>query len=139
MKLTFHHINYVSKNVNELNNFYKNILQMDTVPETNFPRTSSTDNSGYDGKIKFLTEGSMQMHLAEKNLNVAKINNQHINPVEKGHIAFRTDDIEAFKKILIKNNINFADYGTAFAKEWYQIFFYDPEGNIVEVHQLLKN
>ena len=139
MKLTFHHINYVSKNVNELNNFYKNILQMDTVPETNFPRTSSTDNSGYNGKIKFLTEGSMQMHLAEKNLNVAKINNQHINPVEKGHIAFRTDDIEAFKKILIKNNINFADYGTAFAKEWYQIFFYDPEGNIVEVHQLLKN
>ena len=139
MKLTFHHINYVSKNVNELNNFYKNILQMDTVPETNFPRTSSTDNSGYDGKIKFLTEGSMQMHLAEKNLNVAKINNQDINPVEKGHIAFRTDDIEAFKKILIKNNINFADYGTAFAKEWYQIFFYDPEGNIVEVHQLLKN
>ena len=139
MKLTFHHINYVSKNVNELNNFYKNILQMDTVPETNFPRTSSTDNSGYDGKIKFLTEGSMQMHLAEKNLNVAKINNQHINPVEKGHIAFRTDDIEAFKKILIKNNINFADYGTVFAKEWYQIFFYDPEGNIVEVHQLLKN
>ena len=139
MKLTFHHINYVSKNVNELNNFYKNILQMDTVPETNFPRTSSTDNSGYDGKIKFLTEGSMQMHLAEKNLNVAKINNQHINPVEKGHIAFRTDDIEAFKKILITNNINFADYGTAFAKEWYQIFFYDPEGNIVEVHQLLKN
>ena len=139
MKLTFHHINYVSKNVDELNNFYKNILQMDTVPETNFPRTSSTDNSGYDGKIKFLTEGSMQMHLAEKNLNVAKINNQHINPVEKGHIAFRTDDIEAFKKILIKNNINFADYGTAFAKEWYQIFFYDPEGNIVEVHQLLEN
>ena len=139
MKLTFHHINYVSKNVNELNNFYKNILQMNTVPESNFPRTSSTDNSGYDGKIKFLTEGSMQMHLAEKNLNVAKINNQHINPVEKGHIAFRTDDIEAFKKILIKNNINFADYGTAFAKEWYQIFFYDPEGNIVEVHQLLKN
>ena len=139
MKISFHHINLVSKNLEELNNFYKNILQMDTVPETNFPRTSSTDNSGYDGKIKFLTEGSMQMHLAEKNLNVAKINNQHINPVEKGHIAFRTDDIEAFKKILIKNNINFADYGTAFAKEWYQIFFYDPEGNIVEVHQLLKN
>ena len=46
---------------------------MDTVPETNFPRTSSTDNSGYDGKIKFLTEGSIQMHLAEKNLNVAKL------------------------------------------------------------------
>ena len=112
---------------------------MESVPESNFPRTSATDNIGYNGKIKFVTEGSMQMHLAEQNFDVAKNNNQHINPVEKGHIAFRTDDIEEFKKLLQTKNIQFADYGTAFAKEWYQIFFYDPEGNIVEVHQLLEN
>ena len=139
MKLIFHHINYVSKNVDELNNFYKNILQMETVPESNFPRTDATNDIGYNGKIKFLTEGNMQMHLAEKDLDVAQKNKKHINPVEKGHIAFRTDDIENFKKLLKKNKIRFADYGTAFAKEWYQIFFYDPEGNIIEVHQLLEN
>ena len=138
MKLTFHHINFVSKDINELNSFYKNILQMDTVPEANFPRTDATDDSGYSGKIKFVTEGKIQMHLAEKDLDVAKKNKQHINPVEKGHIAFRTDDISKFKKILEKNNIHYADYGTAFAKEWYQIFFYDPEGNVIEVHQLLE-
>ncbi|MAQ07834.1 MAG: glyoxalase [SAR116 cluster bacterium] len=139
MKLIFHHINYVSKNVDELNNFYKNILQMETVPESNFPRTDATNDIGYNGKIKFVTEGNMQMHLAEKDLDVAQKNKKHINPVEKGHIAFRTDDIENFKKLLKKNKIRFADYGTAFAKEWYQIFFYDPEGNIIEVHQLLEN
>jgi catechol 2,3-dioxygenase-like lactoylglutathione lyase family enzyme len=139
LKLIFHHINYVSKNVDELNNFYKNILQMETVPESNFPRTDATNDIGYNGKIKFLTEGNMQMHLAEKDLDVAQKNKKHINPVEKGHIAFRTDDIENFKKLLKKNKIRFADYGTAFAKEWYQIFFYDPEGNIIEVHQLLEN
>ena len=65
-------------------------------------------------------------------------NKQHINPVEKGHIAFRTDDISKFKKILEENNIHYADYGTAFAKDWHQIFFYDPEGNVIEVHQLLE-
>ncbi len=139
MKLIFHHINYVSKNVDELNNFYKNILQMEPVPESNFPRTDATNDIGYNGKIKFVTEGNMQMHLAEKDLDVAQKNKKHINPVEKGHIAFRTDDIENFKKLLKKNKIRFADYGTAFAKEWYQIFFYDPEGNIIEVHQLLEN
>ena len=139
MKLIFHHINYVSKNVDELNNFYKNILQMETVPESNFPRTDATNDIGYNGKIKFVTEGNMQMHLAEKDLDVAQKNKKHINPVEKGHIAFRTDDIENFKKLLKKNKIRFADYGTAFAKAWYQIFFYDPEGNIIEVHQLLEN
>ena len=139
LKLIFHHINYVSKNVDELNNFYKNILQMETMPESNFPRTDATNDIGYNGKIKFVTEGNMQMHLAEKDLDVAQKNKKHINPVEKGHIAFRTDDIENFKKLLKKNKIRFADYGTAFAKEWYQIFFYDPEGNIIEVHQLLEN
>ena len=139
LKLIFHHINYVSKNVDELNNFYKNILQMETVPESNFPRTDATNDIGYNGRIKFVTEGNMQMHLAEKDLDVAQKNKKHINPVEKGHIAFRTDDIETFKKLLKKNKIRFADYGTAFAKEWYQIFFYDPEGNIIEVHQLLEN
>ena len=33
------------------------------------------------------------------------------------------------------NGIVYADYGTAFAEEWHQIFFHDPEGNIIEVHQ----
>ena len=135
MKLTFHHINFVSKDINELNSFYKNILQMDTVPESNFPRTDATDNSGYSGKIKFVTEGKIQMHLAEKNLDVAKKNKQHINPVEKGHIAYRTDDIEAFKNHLKENGIEFTDWGNIGVSGWHQIFFYDPDGNIIEVHQ----
>ena len=71
MKLTFHHINFVSKDINELNSFYKNILQMDTVPESNFPRTDATNDIGYSGKIKFVTEGNIQIHLAEKDLDVA--------------------------------------------------------------------
>ena len=138
MKLEFHHINIVSKNVDELNNFYKNILQMDSISETDFPRTKATKSSGYNGKIKFVTEGKVQMHLAERDFDVAKQNNRHINPVERGHIAFRTDNLEEFIKILEKNKINYADYGTTFSAEWHQIFFYDPEGNIVEVHQKIE-
>ena len=75
------------------------------------------------------------MHLAERNLEVGFKHGEAINPVERGHIAFRTDDIEAFKVVLKDNNIHFSDYGTAFAKEWHQVFFHDPEGNIIEVHQ----
>ena len=138
MKLEFHHINFVSQNVEELNMFYKNIMQMETIPPEKFPRTAATHKAGYDGKIKFVTEGTMQMHLAEKDLTVANKHNQEINPVEKGHIAFRTDNIEEFKVLLTENNIQFSDYGTTFAKEWYQIFFRDPAGNIIEVHQLQK-
>ena len=137
MKLEFHHINYVSQDVEELDNFYRNVMKMEIITPEKFPRTSATKNKGYDGKIKFVTEGSMQMHLAEKDLDVAIKHNQDINPVEKGHIAFRTDDIEEFKRILEENDVPFSDYGTSFAKEWYQIFFKDPVGNVIEVHQLI--
>ena len=138
MKLEFHHINFVSKNIDEMNNFYKKILSMDSIPIENFPRTEETADSGYSGKINFVTEGKIEMHLAERDLNVAFKNNQTINPVDNGHIAFRTDDIKTFIKRLKKEKIPYSDYGTTFAKEWHQVFFQDPEGNIVEVHQKIS-
>ena len=138
MKLEFHHINFVSKNIDDMNNFYKKILSMDSIPIENFPRTEETEDSGYSGKINFVTEGKIEMHLAERDLNVAFKNNQTINPVDNGHIAFRTDDIKTFIERLKKEKIPYSDYGTTFAKEWHQVFFQDPEGNIVEVHQKIS-
>ena len=135
MKLKFHHINYVSRDVEGLDWFYKNILQMQSIPSDKFVRTMATENAGYDGKICFVTDGGMELHLAEKDLDIGIKNARHINPVEKGHIAFRTDDLQAFKKHLADHGIKYADYGTTFSQQWHQIFFYDPEGNIVEVHQ----
>jgi catechol 2,3-dioxygenase-like lactoylglutathione lyase family enzyme len=135
MKLEFHHINYASEDVDRLHQFYTEVLGLEDIPIHSFPRTEATDSNGYDGKIKFATDGIMQMHLAEKDLSVAFKNGHAINPVEHGHIAFRTDDIEAFKAVLDTKQIPYSDYGTAFAKEWFQIYFYDPEGNVIEVHQ----
>jgi len=37
--------------------------------------------------------------------------------------------------LLESKSIPYSDYGTAFAKEWHQVFFHDPEGNVIEVHQ----
>ena len=138
MKLEFHHINFVSKNVDNMKDFYKKILKMDSIPTEHFPRTKETSDSGYSGKINFITEGKIEMHLAERDINVAFKNNHTINPVDKGHIAFRTDDIKSFIDKLKKENIPFSDYGTTFAKEWHQVFFHDPEGNVIEVHQNIK-
>lgn len=60
---------------------------------------------------------------------------QPVNPLERGHIAFRTDDIEAFKRRLDEKGVPYADYGGFAMNGWQQIFFYDPEGNVIEVHQ----
>tara|TARA_B100001093_G_scaffold153071_2_gene145876 strand:- start:412 stop:831 length:420 start_codon:yes stop_codon:yes gene_type:complete len=138
MKLEFHHINFVSKDVEKMNNFYKNVLDMDSIPIENFPRTEETTDGGYSGKINFVTEGKIEMHLAERDLNVAFKNKQTINPVDQGHIAFRTDNIKLFLAKLKEKGIPFSDYGTTFAKEWHQVFFHDPEGNVIEVHQKIN-
>ena len=135
MKLEFHHINFVADDVDRMHDFYTNVLGLDDIPTSNFPRPKATKDKGFDGKIKFATEGSMQMHLAERAFDVAHKHGQSINPVERGHIAFRTDDLAAFLKILDDQNIPYSDYGTAFAEEWHQVFFMDPEGNSIEVHQ----
>ena len=89
MKLEFHHINFVSENVDGMHDFYADILGMDDVPMENFPRPEASDNKGYNGKIRFTTDGHMQMHLAERDLKVAFVNGEVINPVERGadHVA----------------------------------------------------
>ncbi|KNG91979.1 VOC family protein [Pseudaestuariivita atlantica] len=135
MKLEFHHINFVAEDVDRLHDFYTRVLGLDDIPMSQFPRTEAEDGRGFDGKIRFATEGSMQMHLAQRDFRVAFANGQVINPVERGHIAFRTDDLAAVLAALDAAGVPYSDYGTAFAKEWHQVFFQDPEGNVIEVHQ----
>lgn len=135
MKLEFHHINVVSDDVDKLHDFYTGVLGLDDIPIQSFPRTPSTDQNGYDGKIRFATEGKVEMHLAERDFDVAFKNGRVINPVARGHMAFRTDDLKGFLAVLDARGIPYSDYGTAFSAEWHQVFFQDPEGNVIEVHQ----
>jgi glyoxylase I family protein len=40
---------------------------------------------------------------------------------------------------LTERGVPFADFGAWAIEGWNQIFFHDPEGNIVEVHQVGKS
>ena len=135
MELEFHHINYVAEDVDRLHDFYVKVLGLKISHLISFWSLREMKRI-LDMMEKLASmDGKIQMHLAEKDTSVAKRNGQKINPVERGHIAFRTKDIRAFKQILDDKGIAYSDYGTAFAEEWHQVFFCDPEGNIVEVHQ----
>lgn len=134
MKLTLHHINLSSDNVAEMDAFYRDVIGLDVETDENLlPPLEKT--KGYAGDVSFVTDGHIQMHLAERDLNVGFKTGHIVNPVAKGHIAYRTDDIEAFKAHLTKKGIPFSDWGNTAVKGWHQIFFYDPDGNIIEVHQ----
>ena len=132
MKLELHHRNLSTQDVKKLETFYKDILFLDTQSD-DLPTLEK--KKGYSGDVSFVGDGKVQMHLAQKDLSVNFKTGHFINPVEKGHIAYRTDDIEAFKKHLKENNIEFTDWGDIGVSGWHQIFFYDPDGNIIEVHQ----
>lgn len=133
MKLKLHHINLSTNNVQGMTEFYREVLDLEGDPALDATRVTS---QGYAGKVGFVTDGDMQIHLAEKDLGVAFRTGHAINPLERGHIAFRTDDIEAFKKRLREKGIPFSDYGAWAMNGWEQIFFHDPDGNIIEVHQV---
>ena len=133
MKLTLHHINLSTSNVEHMDNFYQHILGLDDKVE-GLPTLEK--NKGYAGDVAFVSDGAVQMHLAQKDIHAGFNAQQFVNPVSRGHIAFRTDDIASFKQHLTANNIPFADWGNQAVAGWQQIFFYDPDGNVIEVHQV---
>ena len=136
MKIKLHHINLATQNVSRMKHFYKNILFLDDVVD-DLPILEKS--KGYSGSVGFVGDGNIQTHIAEKDLEVNFKTGHYINPVEKGHIAYRTDNLEKFKKHLKDKNIEYSDWEETAVSGWKQIFFYDPDGNIIEVHEKVKN
>jgi catechol 2,3-dioxygenase-like lactoylglutathione lyase family enzyme len=132
MKLKLHHVNFATTDVAAMDKFYRDVLDMRTIPDMGRNRKR---DEGYPGDVAFVTDGAMQMHIAEKDMAVGFRTGKVVNPVQRGHIAFRTDDLDAFKKRLDGKGIKYSDFGDWAMAGWKQIFFYDPDGNVVEVHQ----
>ena len=61
MKLEFHHINFVSENIEELDMFYQNIMQMETKWRQNAKKSPSRQGQGISWLLnlfKFLMVGA---------------------------------------------------------------------------------
>ena len=108
MKLKLHHLNFCTTNVSAMDKFYQDVLDMDPEPDMGAGRIKQ---QGYPGDVAFVTDGAMQVHIAEKDLECGFRTGKAVNPVERGHVAFRTDDIAAFKKRLEDKGIPYSDYG----------------------------
>ena len=133
MKLTLHHINLSTRQVAEMDSFYREVIGLDTETE-GLPVLEK--KKGYSGDVAFVSDGHIQMHLASKDIHAGFRTGQIVNPVSNGHIAYRTDDLKAFMAHLDKLGIPYSDWGDRAVAGWHQIFFYDPDGNVIEVHQI---
>lgn len=132
MKLTLHHINLATDRVEEMAGFYRDILGLD-VPERDVPVLEK--DKGYSGDVAFVSDGRIQTHLARRDPLAGFRAGQVVNPVSRGHIAYRTDDLAGFCAHLQARGIPYSDWGNRAVTGWHQIFFYDPDGNVIEVHQ----
>ena len=133
MKLKLHHVNLSTENVARMDAFYRDVLGLEEESE-GLPTLEK--GKGYAGDVAFVTDGAIQMHLAERDVLAGFATGQIVNPVSRGHIAYRTDDLEAFKAHLEAKGVPYSDWGHAAVAGWHQIFFYDPDGNVIEVHEV---
>jgi catechol 2,3-dioxygenase-like lactoylglutathione lyase family enzyme len=149
--MRLHHVALVSENLPALTQFYLDVLGLDQMtgprdrsgvsvfkPIEGYSRPTAQGAAGVPAD--FLSAGSgddLQLHLCLRNPYMGGESGMVANPVGNGHVAFRCDDIEAFKARLKRLHIPFADCGEWAVKGWYQIFFYDPAGTVVEVHQVM--
>jgi len=125
MKIKLHHVNLCSTNLPALDAFYRDVLDMKTEPG---PRPEPhAPAAAIPARVSFMSDGTTQFHLSEKDLGVNfPHGDRRSTPSSAAHIAFRTDDIDAFKARLQEKGIPYSDFGTWAMKGWEQIFFYDP-------------
>ena len=135
MRVKLHHVNLCSKDVPAMDEFYRTVLDLRPEPSLGEARVTG---EGYAGEVAFLSDGDVQVHLAERDLGVGFRTGQAVNPLDRGHVAFRTDYIAAVRRRLEEKGIPYSDYGTWAMSGWHQIFFFDPDGNVVEVHQVIE-
>jgi catechol 2,3-dioxygenase-like lactoylglutathione lyase family enzyme len=135
MKLTLHHINLSTEDVDRMDRFYRHVLGLE---QTTDGLPVLEKKKGYAGDVAFVSDGAIQMHLAQKDVQAGFRTGQIVNPVSQGHIAYRTDDLPAFKAHLEARGVPYSDWGNAAVAGWHQIFFYDPDGNVIEVHEVAE-
>ncbi len=136
MKFQYHHMNICTENVSKTSEFYQSVFNLKKIQDAKHSLVGEETADRFDGIVDFLTDGEVEFHITKKDVNLGFEMKHFINPLERGHFCFRTDDIEGFKKRLEEKGIPYADYGKWALAGWYQIFFHDPNGNIIEVHQI---
>jgi len=143
--IKLHHVNIVSHDVVGLDHFYRTALGLERMAALPVKDLLGY-NDGTAGAAKqpalFVAAGpdpdDLQMHLCAPDPYLGERYGHSVNPVARGHIAYRCDDIEAAKRRLEAAGIPYSDYGQWAIPGWHQIFFYDPVGTVVEIHQVVS-
>ncbi|MGY0198792.1 VOC family protein [Leptothrix sp. BB-3] len=136
MNFKFHHMNICTDNLPRLTQFYKTLFELGTINDKEHTVVSGIrEDRAYTGNVDFLTDGAIEFHWSERDLNTGFKMKQFVNPMGHGHFCFRTDDIQGFMRKCDQLGIRYSDYGCWAIPGWHQVFLHDPDGHVIEVHQ----
>ena len=147
MKLRLHHVNVCSDDMEELHKFYSEALGLDVLPPLPMieleeeVRSEPQEGGAWEQNVGFFDASGadeLQIHASRRQVYLGARMGHAVNPLITGHFAFRTDDLDELRARLTKAGIPFSDYGEWSVKGWDQIFFSDPAGNVIEVHQVIS-
>ena len=126
-----HHLNLaVDGDVGRTADFYRDLLGLTPVE---LPR----DQDSYGAAIATLQDRwGYQYHFVPPEPGFAQRQGLPVNPLV-GHLAFRVDDIAAVRARLDAEAIPYSDMGEWAIKGWHQLFCADPDGRVIEFHQVL--
>lgn len=128
-----HHVNFACDDVALTAAFYQNLLGLKQV---DLPR----NQDAYGAELSLLQdEHGYQYHIIPSEPDFAREHNLPVNPLAGGHLAFRVRDIESIRTYLDSEGIPYADMGEWAIKGWHQIFCADPDGRVIEFHQVLDD
>jgi glyoxylase I family protein len=135
MGIVLHHVNLSTKNTEAMAAFYRDVVGLKQSKELGEKRIYNQ----YTGQTTFLLSDQGEIHVAESNPDLCFQTGQAVNPLIRGHFAFRVDNIEEAKERLRNAKIPFSDPGQWAMQGWHQIFFHDPDGNVIEIHQIVED
>ncbi len=122
-RTTLNHLAIYVKNLERSSAFYRNILQLDTLPEP-----------FKDGLHAWFKIGP------QLSLHIIQGAKEDVNQYRNTHTCFSVHDIDAFIQLLNKNNIEFEDSKgikqaiTTRVDGVKQIYFKDPDGYWLEIN-----
>jgi len=129
-----HHLNLAvgdGGDVARTADFYRNLLGLT-------PAELPRDQNSYGAEITTLQDPwGYQYHFIPDDPGFAARQGLPVNPLGSGHLAFRVDDIAAVRSRLDDEGIPYSDMGEWAIKGWHQLFCADPDGRVIEFHQVL--
>ena len=135
-----HHIWLAAQMLDETAEFYRNVVGIEGGPVV----MEALPTTPKFGPSHFMTDGTVELHFGKPdptlNLRPGSIySGAGINPLARTHFAFLVDDIEQAKQRLRTHNVPYLDLGSTQIKGRYQLYFYDPAGNVVEFQQYVDH